>query len=109
MIDSALSPGEGARVTFEATEHRDVLLWLAEDEGRAVGAACLALPLRDNVGLGEPVVYVRPDARRGGIGTTLLEIVEQAARERDRTCLLTFVSSAMETGRFASCHPMPHC
>lgn len=102
-----------ARVTFESTEHRDIVLWLAEEEGRAVGAASLALPLRDNVGLGEPQVYVRPAARRRGIGTTLLDVVEQTARERDRTSLLTFVSAAMETSAtpgtlFAERHGFTH-
>jgi len=102
-----------ARATFEPNEHRDVLMWLAEDEGRAVGAACLLLPLRDNVGLGEPELYVRPDARGRGVGTTLLEIVERTADERGRTRLLTFVSSAMETPetpgtRFAERHGFTH-
>lgn len=102
-----------ARAAYEPHEHRDVLLWLAEQDGRAVGAACLLLPLRDNVGLAQPKLYVRPDARGRGIGTTLLEVVERAAHQHGRTSLLTFVSSARQTpetsgSRFAERHGFTH-
>lgn len=85
------------RAAFEPSEHRDVLVWLAEDQSRPIGAAALILPLRDNVSLAAPEIYVRADARRRGVGTALLGVVERAASERDRTSLLAYVSSSTET------------
>lgn len=86
-----------ARVLYEPHEHHDVVLWLASDGGQAVGAAALGLPLRDNLRLGEPHVYVTPDKRRRGIGTALLGVVETAAEYRGRSSLLSYLSSSTQT------------
>lgn len=85
------------RVICEGHEHRAVELWLADDAGRTVGAAMLGLPLRDNLKLGEPEVWVRPDARRRGVGTALLEVVTAAAREQERSSLMTYVDGPLAT------------
>jgi GNAT superfamily N-acetyltransferase len=97
------------RVLQEPSENRDVKLWLAEDDGRTVGAAALSLPLRDNTTLGEPEIWVRPDAWRRGVGRALLETVERTAREYQRTSLLIYLegpTSAVQTSgtRFLEKH-----
>ncbi|WP_129665241.1 GNAT family N-acetyltransferase [Phytoactinopolyspora endophytica] len=79
------------RVTYEGHEHQDTKLWLAENGGRAVGAALLGLPLKDNLKLAEPEVWVRPEARRRGIGTALLETAEACAHEYRRSSALTYL------------------
>lgn len=84
-------------VVYDPHEHHDVKLWLADDGGHAVGAAVLGLPLRDNLHLGEPELYVPPEFRRRGIGTALLEVVEGAARQYGRTSLMAFLSSSVDT------------
>lgn len=90
-----------ARVLFEPHEYRDRVMWLASEESRPIGAAILSLPLRDNLQLGEPEVYVHPDARRRGIGTALLHVVERAAHTHGRRSLLTYLSSGMGTPQTA--------
>jgi GNAT superfamily N-acetyltransferase len=96
-------------VVYEGSEHHRSRLWLAGDGGRAVGAAVLGLPMRDNLTLGEPEVFVRPEARRRGIGTALLRAVEDAARTERRTSLLVYLEgptsrSATSGTRFAEHH-----
>lgn len=79
------------RVIFEGTEHHAARLWLAEDGDEAVGAAVLGLPLRDNTSLGEPDVFVRPQSRRRGVASALLDVVKDAARDEGRSSLLTYI------------------
>ncbi|WP_169738927.1 GNAT family N-acetyltransferase [Jiangella gansuensis] len=79
------------KVIYEGTEQHGSRLWLAEDGGRAVGAALLGLPLRDNLTLGEPEIYVRPGHWRRGIGSALLQEIEDAAKAAGRTSLLTYL------------------
>lgn len=79
------------RVSSEGTEHHAVKLWLAEDDDKAVGAAILDLPLRDNTKLGNADVYVVPAARRRGIGTALLGVIEEAARAEGRASVMGYV------------------
>ncbi|PSK99125.1 acetyltransferase (GNAT) family protein [Haloactinopolyspora alba] len=83
------------RVVFEGTEHHEVRLWLAEDDGMAVGAAVLGLPQRDNTTLGEPEVHVRPEHRRRGIGSAMLEVLRADARAQNRSTLLTWLEGPM--------------
>ena len=85
------------QVIYQGSEHRAAQLWLAEEDGVAVGAAVMGLPLRDNLGLGEPEVFVRPEARRHGVGTALLDTVVAAAREHDRTSLLTYIEGPTDS------------
>ncbi|WP_162606561.1 GNAT family N-acetyltransferase [Jiangella asiatica] len=85
------------KVIYEGSDQHDALLWLAEDDGKAVGAALLGLPLRDNLSLGEPEVYVRPEHRRRGIGTALLRELESAAESAGRTSLLTYLEGPVDT------------
>lgn len=80
-----------AQVAAEGHVDNAVHLWLAEDDSGAVGAGRLGLPLRDNLRLGEPEIYVRSTARRQGIGTALLREVESTARENGRSSLMTYV------------------
>lgn len=85
------------RVVYDPHEHRDIKLWLAEDADVAVGAAALSLPMHDNLHLGEVEIYVRPESRRRGIGTALLNLLEQAADEYGRSSVLTYMSSSIQT------------
>ncbi|WP_166352286.1 GNAT family N-acetyltransferase [Phytoactinopolyspora limicola] len=86
----------------------DVKLWLAEEAGRAVGAAGLALPLRDNLTLAEPEIWVRPDARRQGIGTALLQTVTQASVDAGRTSQLSFLEGPTQSPETAGTHFAEH-
>lgn len=72
-------------------------LWVADDDGAVVGAAALGLPLLDNLKLGEPEVFVHPDARRRGIGSTLLSTVEDAARANGRSSLMTYIEGPTDS------------
>ncbi|GAA1966317.1 GNAT family N-acetyltransferase [Nocardioides panacihumi] len=61
------------------------LAFVARDAGRTVGAAWLALSLQDNRHRGELFVAVLPSARRRGVGTALLDHLEDIARTEGRT------------------------
>ncbi|WP_158564103.1 GNAT family N-acetyltransferase [Jiangella anatolica] len=78
-------------VIYEGNANHGVKLWLADDRDKAVGAAVLGLPLRDNLTLAEPEVYVRPEESRRGIGGTLLATLDDAARELGRTSQLIYL------------------
>lgn len=62
---------------------------LAVDGGRAVGAARVELPQRDNTHLLYVEIHVVPDARRRGAGTALLTAATARAREAGRPLLLS--------------------
>lgn len=62
--------------------------WLVRDAaGAAVGAARLTLTTRDNLWSGGVEIYVRPDGRRRGVGSRLLEAGSTAAAAGGRTTL----------------------
>ena len=86
------------RVIYQGTEHRAVQLWLAEEDGRAVGAAVLDLPLRDNLTLAEPEVFVRPDESRRGVGAALLATLDEASKAAGRTSQLIYLEGPTGTG-----------
>jgi GNAT superfamily N-acetyltransferase len=67
-------------------ERIDTLL-VRDGTGRAVGAAMLELPLRDNQHFCAVDVHVLPDARRRGAGTALLAEVTVRARAARRTTM----------------------
>lgn len=85
-------PMSELRVVYKGTEHHDAMLWLAEDGGRTVGAALLGLPMRDNLTLAELDVFVRPECRRRGFGTALLDVLETSAGELGRTSAVAYTS-----------------
>ena len=69
---------------------------VALDGDRAVGAAAMELPQRDNLHLAELGVCVVPDARRRGVGSALLEAIERAAADAGRTTLTAYVDEPPE-------------
>lgn len=72
-------------------DNRWLLLLARDGDRRAVGAAKLSLPMRDNVHLAELELAVHPDARRRGVGRSLAVEVEQQLREQDRTTVMAYV------------------
>ncbi|YAL84704.1 GNAT family N-acetyltransferase [Dermacoccaceae bacterium W4C1] len=56
-----------------------------ELDGRVVGMAALAMPLRDNTSLAMLMLHVDPEYRRRGVGSALLESGLAAAAESGRT------------------------
>jgi GNAT superfamily N-acetyltransferase len=73
-------PDEFAEALSEAVETGELEVLAARAEGRVVGVAVLAYRLSISVaGLFASIedLYVRPDARRRGVGRALLEAVEK--------------------------------
>ncbi len=62
----------------------DVRLYVAEDDGDALGVARLELPLTDNLHLAGLAVYVRPDRWRRGVGTALAAHLRTGAEAAGR-------------------------
>ena len=58
--------------------------FLAHRAGAVVGAAALALPLKDNLHLADIAVYVAAPDRRQGVGSALLAALEERAAGRTR-------------------------
>ncbi len=79
------------KVVCAGTGHHAAKLWLAEDGGKAVGAALLGLPLRDNLTLAEPEVFVRPDDAHRGVGSALLSTLDEASKAAGRTSQLLYI------------------
>lgn len=83
------------RVRHEDSDYRTNVLWLAEADGEAVGAASLALSQRDNLNTGMVDVAVLPEVRRRGIGTALLRRTEKHAEAAGRSSLIAFISGRL--------------
>jgi acetyltransferase len=68
----------------------ELLLWVAEAGGQVVGSVQLALCSKDNGGHRGEVqkLFVHSTARGRGISTVLLQAVETAARDRQRSLLV---------------------
>lgn len=79
------------KVRHEDSDYRTNLLWLAEADGKAVGAAALALSLRDNPNTAMIDVAVLPEVRRRGIGTAMLRRAEKHAEAVGRSSLIAFI------------------
>ncbi|MFB7845390.1 GNAT family N-acetyltransferase [Microbacterium sp. NPDC056052] len=79
--------------------------FLARRDGTIVGAAALALPLKDNVHLADVAVYVVPEARRTGIGSALLAELETRAISRSRRTFLAETSWAASAAADGTGHP----
>ncbi|MEV4999575.1 GNAT family N-acetyltransferase [Nocardioides sp. LML1-1-1.1] len=62
-------------------------LWVAREAGVAVGTAWLSVPLMDNLDAAEVDLHVRPDRRRRGIGSLLLDHLEAVAAAEGRVRL----------------------
>ena len=67
-------------------------------DGTTVGAGWMRTPLMDNPELAEVTVHVLPEHRRRGIGTAVLEHLEDVARQRGRRILNSLASWAYDSG-----------
>lgn len=78
------------------------------EEDQVVGMAAVALPERDNRDLALVMVHVRPEARRHGVGTALLEAALQDPALRGRSVVQTDTEWAAgeqdDSGVFARRH-----
>lgn len=81
--------------------------YLARQAGAVVGAASLALPLKDNTHRAEVAVYVGPADRRRGIGSALLAAVEGEARAAARRTLTGATQWSADGPRDGAGHPGP--
>lgn len=73
----------------ETTSRRSVHGWVGLVDGRVVTSGFLDLPLLDNLDRATLVVHTHPEARRRGYGRAMARHVEQEARERGRTVVVT--------------------
>ncbi len=71
----------------EPRKHRRSLVFAGRVDGRMVAAGLLDLPLIDNLTAAELEVHVLPDWRRQGIGSQVLQRVEEACAEHGRSRL----------------------
>ncbi|HSU02824.1 MAG TPA: GNAT family N-acetyltransferase, partial [Nocardioides sp.] len=72
--------------------------WTAVVDGTPVGAGWMRTPLLDNLELAEVAVHVLPEHRRRGIGSALLDRLEDVARQRGRRILTGLASWAWDAG-----------
>jgi len=90
---------EELRATMQAVgSHSWSGAWSAVADGRTVGAGWLRTPLLDNLELAELDVHVLPANRRRGIGTALLALLEDEARDRGRRVLTGLSSWRYDAG-----------
>jgi GNAT superfamily N-acetyltransferase len=76
--------------------------WLARDGSRVLGYGSLTLPSYDNPHLGLVDVVVHPDARRRGIGTSLVRHLQALVREAGRRLLIAETLSVTPGPAFAA-------
>ncbi len=72
--------------------------WSAVVGGEVVGAGWMRTPLLHNLELAEVAVHVVPDHRRRGIGSALLDRLEEVARQRGRRILTALTPWAYDAG-----------
>lgn len=75
----------GAEAMLETLKRPDARVWIARQEGEALGFITMFVgsldPLKHRAGGAEiPRIYLLPGARRGGVGRKLLEAAEGQAR-----------------------------
>ena len=69
--------------------------WLAVADGQVLGYALLDMPATDNLHLVDVTLEVRPEHRRRGIGTSLLEHVERRAAQLGRDTVVSYVTESL--------------
>ncbi|BCW46447.1 hypothetical protein StoSoilB5_36310 [Arthrobacter sp. StoSoilB5] len=72
---------------WQGNEYEERQVFLARLDGVVVGTGSLTLPLSENTTTAGVDVVVDAAFRRRGIGTRILEVLEKAAVERNRTSL----------------------
>ncbi|MEV4951604.1 GNAT family N-acetyltransferase [Paenarthrobacter nitroguajacolicus] len=75
---------------WQGNEYEERHVFLARLDGTVVGSGTLTLPLSENTTTAGVDVLVDAAFRRHGIGTRVLGVLEQVARERDRTSFDAF-------------------
>ncbi|UFN43835.1 GNAT family N-acetyltransferase [Nocardioides okcheonensis] len=79
---------EELRVAMRATaSHSCSGGWSGHLDGEVVAAGWMRTPLLDNLELAEVAVHVLPHARRRGVGSAVLDVLESAAAARGRRVL----------------------
>lgn len=77
---------------------RRTLLFLGRVQGEGVVAGQVQLRLLDNLSGAEVFAHTAPEHRRRGHGSAMLAVLEQVAREHDRTMLASDTAWAHELG-----------
>jgi GNAT superfamily N-acetyltransferase len=72
--------------------------YAAVEDGFALGVLWILMPLRDNDHYAEVALAVRPDRRRRGVGTALLDHLHDVARDEGRSELIVHARAAVEGG-----------
>ena len=84
-IHTAAWSADEIRAAYGKQDDERRRAWAALLDDEVVGQLELRLPVHDNTHRAEIELAVRPDRRRLGVGTALLAVVEQAARDEGRT------------------------
>ncbi len=106
LLEESLRDGEPVPRVFtdllrNAIENEDIEILAAREKGQILGVLVLAYRL--NVSAGYPFasiedLHVRPEARRQGVGRTLLEAAEKRCTERD----ISYVEVQVDDGEAES-------
>lgn len=81
---------------WQGNEYEERQVYLARLDGVVVGSGSLTLPLSENTTTAGVDVLVDAAFRRRGFGTRILEVLERAARERDRTSFDAYCGEPIE-------------
>jgi GNAT superfamily N-acetyltransferase len=87
-----------ARQITAPPPHARLFFWGVRENGALIGGAYLLLPDQDNLHLGWTSALVVPEARRRGIGRTLLRTVAERAGAERRTVLVGSTSDRVPSG-----------
>lgn len=91
-------PASNVIELLRRSRYRRVERWVARRDGRVVAFAEIKFPLADNLHLAEVDLGVAPDRRRQGIGTALLQHVEQRAADQGRDTLIGYAVDTLAGG-----------
>ncbi|MGR0158956.1 GNAT family N-acetyltransferase [Paenarthrobacter nitroguajacolicus] len=80
---------------WQGNEYEERHVFLARLNGTPVGSGTLTLPLSENTTTAGVDVLVNAAHRRRGIGTRILDVLEQMARARDRVSFDAFCSEPL--------------